>query len=73
MNEVLATALGNGYVYEQLDGKIDDGDWYNRKYISLMAKQIYPLVTEYINEKKIDRSFIDNYIKQYEALPRLDK
>ena len=67
MNEVLATALGNGYVYEQLDGKIDDGDWYNRKYISLMAKQIYPMITEYINQKKpIDKSFIDNYINLYE-------
>ncbi|UUW09625.1 hypothetical protein NLG42_02220 [Flavobacterium plurextorum] len=67
MNEVLATALGNGYVYEQLDGKIDAGDWYNRKYISLMAKQIYPMITEYINRKKpIDKSFIDNYINLYE-------
>jgi len=67
LNEVLATSLGNGYVYENLDGKIDSGDWYNRKYINLMAKQIYPLVKEYINQKKpIDKNFINSYIRQYE-------
>ncbi|MFH6998928.1 hypothetical protein ACHRVZ_13405 [Flavobacterium sp. FlaQc-57] len=67
MNEVLATALGNGYVYEQLDGKIDTGDWYNKKYINLMAKKIYPLVVAYIDQKKsIDKNFIDAYIRIYE-------
>ena len=67
MNEVLATALGNGYVYEKLDGKLDSGDWYNKKYINLMAKEIYPLVVEYIEQKKpIDKNFIDNYIRLYE-------
>ncbi|WDF59243.1 hypothetical protein PQ462_21330 [Flavobacterium sp. KACC 22758] len=68
MNEVLATDLGNGYVYEQLDGKTDTYDWYNRKYINLMAKQIYPLVKEYIDEKKpMDKNFIDKYIQTYEV------
>ncbi|HJY13086.1 MAG TPA: hypothetical protein VJ304_09890, partial [Flavobacterium sp.] len=68
MNEALATALGNGYVYEQLDGKIDTQDWYNKKYINQIAKQIYPLVKEYIDQKKsIDKNFIDNYIKIYEV------
>jgi hypothetical protein len=67
MNEVLATALGNGYVYAVLDGKIDGRDWYHKKYINLMAKQIYPLVKEYIDQKKsIDQNFIDNYIQIYE-------
>lgn len=66
-NEALATAMGNGYVFEKLDGKIDTGDWYNIKYINLIAKQIYPLVSEYIVQKKsIDKIFIDNYIKQYD-------
>lgn len=67
LNEVLATALGNGYVFEQLNGKINEGDWYNWRYINLMAKQIYPTVLEYIKQKKsIDREFIDIYIKLYE-------
>ena len=67
LNEVLATSLGNGYVFEKLDGKLDIGEWYNQKYINLMAKQIYPLVNEYISQRKpIDKNFIDNYVKQYE-------
>ncbi|HEY1192676.1 hypothetical protein [Flavobacterium sp.] len=68
MNEVLATVLGNGYVYEKLDGKLDEGEWYNNKYINLMAKKIYPLTQEYINQKKpIDKNFIDQYIQLYET------
>lgn len=67
MNEALATALGNGYVYGKLNGKTDTGDWYNKKYINLMAKQIYPLVVGYIDQKKpMDKSFIDHYIRLYE-------
>lgn len=67
LNEVLATALGNGYVYEKLSGKADANNWYNRKYINLMAKQIYPLVKEYIAQgKPMDKNFIDTYIKDYE-------
>jgi hypothetical protein len=67
LNEALATALGNGYVYEKLDGQIDPNDWYYHKYIDLLARKIYPLVTDYINQKKpIDKDFIDNYIKIYD-------
>jgi hypothetical protein len=67
LNEVLATALGNGYVYEKLNGTPDKSDWYNRKYINLMARQIYPLVKEYISQKKpIDKPFIDAYVKAYD-------
>lgn len=68
LNEVLATVLGNGYVYEKLDNKLDEGDWYNKKYINLMAKQIYPLAKEYIDQKKpIDKNFVDQYIQLYET------
>ncbi|MDP5199750.1 hypothetical protein [Flavobacterium sp. DG2-3] len=67
LNEVLATALGNGYVYGKLNGKIDEKDWYYQKYINLMSKEIYPMVNEYIAQKKpIDKSFIDRYIAIYE-------
>ncbi|OHT44089.1 hypothetical protein [Flavobacterium tructae] len=68
LNEALATSLANGYVYAQLNGKVDDGDWYNKKYINLMAKEIYPMLNEYISQKKaIDKSFIDRYIEIYET------
>ena len=67
LNEALATALGNGYVYEQLNGTIDKEDWYFNKYINLMAKAIYPIVKEYLdNDKPMDKSFIDEYIDIYD-------
>ncbi len=68
LNEALATAIGNGTVYEQLNQKEDSAEWYNQKYINLMAKKIYPLVKEYIsNQKSFDKSFVDNYIKIYDT------
>ncbi|MBL7706055.1 MAG: hypothetical protein JNM21_10975 [Taibaiella sp.] len=68
LNEALATAVGNGYVYEQIAGKLDANDWYYHKYIDLLARKIYPLVKEYIGlSKPIDKDFIDQYIKLYES------
>jgi len=68
LNESLATALGNGgYVYGKLNGKVNEGSWYGRKYISDMAKKIYPLVREYVeNLRSIDQAFIDNFIKLFD-------
>ncbi|OYY04168.1 MAG: hypothetical protein B7Y76_02840, partial [Sphingobacteriia bacterium 35-40-5] len=67
LNEVLATAIGNGYVYEQLHGNLDKGEWYNLPYINQLAKEVYPLVATYLKEgKSIDKAFVDNYIKAYE-------
>ncbi len=69
MNEVLATALGNGYVYEKLNnGKQDVNDWYFHQYIDLMSRKIYPLVKGYITEKRsIDKNFVNQYIQLYET------
>jgi hypothetical protein len=68
MNEALATSLGNGYVYGQLNGKEDTAEWYHRKYTNLMAKKIYPMVKEYASlQKPIDKAFVDNYIKIYDG------
>lgn len=67
MNEALATALGNGYVYGQLSGAEDTAAWYHRKYINLMAKKIYPLVKSYILQKRaMDKAFVDQYIQMYD-------
>lgn len=67
LNEALATAIGNGFVFEQLSGILDKGEWYNWPYINQLAKEIYPLVQTYLKEgKSIDQAFVDNYIKIYE-------
>lgn len=67
LNESLATALGNGYVSGKLNGKLNERNWYNWKYINLMAKKIYPLVTAYIEKQRpLDKAFIDNYIKIFD-------
>ena len=65
-NEVLATALGNGYAYKELSGKLDAGEWYDWKYINIMAKQMYPLLEEYLRKNKgLDKEFIDAYVDLY--------
>lgn len=67
LNEALATAMGNGYIYEGINGKTEKDQWYNMKYIDQMAQAIYPMVKEYANNKKpIDNHFIDAYIKTYD-------
>lgn len=68
LNEVLATALGNGFVYEQLNGRLDEDDWYNVKYINEMSKKIYPTVEQYLTERKpLDKNFVDQYISIYDS------
>jgi hypothetical protein len=67
-NEAMATAVGNGYLAAQLNGKEDTTRrWYGVKYISMMAKTAYPLVKEYITTRKpMDRDFVNRYVQLYE-------
>ncbi len=59
IDEALATALGNGYVYKKLTSEIDTSEWYNDTYINVYAKAIYPLVETYLDSnKQLDRTFI---------------
>lgn len=68
MNEVLATALGNGYVIEQINKKADEGEWYANKYVSEMAKAIYPVLKKYIEDKKpMDEAFVKAYVNTYDT------
>lgn len=67
-NEAITTCLANGYFHQAVFGKYtNDKSWYNNRYISDMAKAIYPMLKEYIkNNKPVDRAFIDSYIKIYD-------
>lgn len=68
LNEVLATAIGNGYSYKRLTGKIDEGDWYDWPYINLMAKKLYPMVADYLQHgRSMDKAFVTSYINLYET------
>lgn len=68
MNEVLATALSSGYAMEQETGKADEQEWYANKYISEMARAIYPVVKQYIQDRKpMDEEFIKAYITTYDT------
>ncbi|MCM0606168.1 MAG: hypothetical protein KA715_08770 [Xanthomonadaceae bacterium] len=67
INEVLATALGNGFAFERASGKPDEGSWYNNKYINGLAKGIYPLLKEYLSQRKqIDKNFIEKTIAEFQ-------
>ncbi|WP_129021245.1 hypothetical protein [Edaphocola flava] len=67
LNEVLATALGNAYVMDSLNGTIKEDDWYANKYITAMAKEIYPVVKTYIRDKQpIDEAFVRKYVAIYD-------
>lgn len=67
LNEVLSTALGNGYAYEKLKGKADPEDWYYTKYVNLLAKEAYPIVSGYLDQgKTIDEEFIKAYVSIYD-------
>jgi hypothetical protein len=71
MNEALATALGNGYVSEQLTGMIPDGEWYGNPYISEMAKSIYPVCRAYLaRQQPIDEAFVKAYVQAYDSALR---
>ena len=59
IDEALATAIGNGYVYKKLTAELDTNEWYNDTYIDKYAKAIYPLVENYLDSnKQLDRTFI---------------
>jgi hypothetical protein len=67
-NEVMATAVGNGYLAAQLNEKEDTTlSWYGIKYISMMAKTVYPLAKQYIEASKpMDRNFVNQYVQLFE-------
>ncbi|MFY7825830.1 MAG: hypothetical protein ACOVQ4_01835 [Flectobacillus sp.] len=68
LNEVLATAIGNAYIMERFNGRISENDWYGNKYITEMAKVIYPTIRQYLERKKsIDENFIRTYVDLYDT------
>lgn len=64
MNEGLATALGNGWAYKRATGKMNEGSWYDHRYIDQYSKALYPIVEKYVkNSKPIDEAFVAQAIE----------
>lgn len=67
LDEALATALGQGFYYQHMTGKADEGNWYDIPQVNKVAKSIFPLVAEYLNKgRTIDSLFVDSYLEVYE-------
>lgn len=65
-DEGIATALGNGWVYEKLSGKLDSADWYNDVYINKFSKNSFPLIKEYLdNNQTVDEKLIQELCEVY--------
>lgn len=59
LNEALATAWGNGWYSEVLNGELSSKSWYTVKYIDQLGKAYLPLIKEYVQKKKgMDKSFM---------------
>lgn len=66
LNEGLATAIGNGWAYEQFIGKMDTSAWYNDPYIDGFAHAIYEDISLYLSEKKqLNQAFIAIAIRAF--------
>ncbi len=68
LDEALATATANGWVYRQLAEMLDTGSWYSNRIIEDYARAIYPRVEEYIETgRTIDAEFLHYALTQFEA------
>ena len=67
LDEGLATAIGNGWAFQQIHGKIDTTEWYNDKYINGFAKALFADCSAYLEQgKEIDKDFIVKGIAHFE-------
>lgn len=67
LNESLATAIGNGWAYQVVKGKVDTGEWYHNDKIDGLSHAIFGKVVEYLNSRKtIDAPFINFVIASFE-------
>ncbi|MES2627354.1 MAG: hypothetical protein V4616_00165, partial [Bacteroidota bacterium] len=69
VDEALATALGNGWIYESIAGKSDTADWYNDPYIDKFAKNAYPVIREYVSHGgTIDPALVNSLCAVYDRI-----
>ncbi len=71
-DEGMATACGNGWVYQFITKKIDTSGWYSDPYIDGFGHALFPMVTQYLEENKsIDSNFVTGAIRLFgERFPK---
>lgn len=74
-DETVATAIGNGYLVEKLNGKVDENEWYANEYIHKNARAVFPLVKNHLDSAKtMNGQFFSNYIDLIEkAFPNVNR
>lgn len=69
IDEGLATACGNGWAREILNGSPDKEEWYHDKYVNGYGHALYPIVKTYLaNGQELDRTFIRKAIDTFAAV-----
>lgn len=67
LDEGLATAIGNGWAFQQIHGKIDTTEWYNDKYINGFARALFADCSAYLTQgKEMDKDFVLKGIAHFE-------
>jgi hypothetical protein len=74
-DETMATAIGNGYLFEKLTGKVDENEWYANEYIHKNARAVFPLVKNYLDSSKtMNGTFFYEYINLFEkTFPNINR
>lgn len=66
-DEAMATAIGNGWFFKYVIGKLDEQDWYYTPYVNQQAKSIYQLVENKLRTTgKLDAEFVEKFINKYQ-------
>ncbi|WP_196138660.1 hypothetical protein [Aliikangiella sp. G2MR2-5] len=66
-DEAVATAIGNGWFYQKINGELDKSSWYHEPTIEKQARAIYSQVEKSLaHDKKLDNDFIAEYVATYE-------
>ena len=68
LNEALATAAGNGWVYRRLNGTDEHGDWYDSIVIDPYAKAIAPAVHGALDAgRALDGPMVEAFVAGFDA------
>ena len=69
LDEALATALGDAWMYTHLGGDLNAlSNWYNERYVDGMARALLPTIVEYLKSlRTLDEPFADAAVAAFAA------